>query len=183
MSININLLINEANLGNHLNKALQHNQRNDFAMMLAWLTPDVVEHAQFHLPTEAPVSQVDPEAQLKHDLGVYPYLKLAADNEAYNTAVNISYGLHQSGLAQAKLIGYLQNEALSQFDDCHKLDDHLIANLDLHCLRKLHQTDRQVGRFSQNESQTGVEGSILESEPSPQVQDSTQLYDILNNIN
>ncbi|MCU4674948.1 VC2046/SO_2500 family protein [Catenovulum sp. 2E275] len=161
MHIQLNQPLNEASFDGQLNQAVNAQLRSDFAFMLACQTPNVAEHAQFQLAKNQDYQQNNDEAQLKVSLGVYTYLKLAADDAAFTSAVATSVELHQNGLAQAKLQSYLQAQALSQFNDTQKLDDQLLANLDRHTLYRLNQR-----------------------EENPQTEaDATQLYDILNQIN
>ncbi|WAJ71090.1 VC2046/SO_2500 family protein [Catenovulum adriaticum] len=165
MSISFENPLNESAFAGRLNQAVNANQRYDFALTLACLSQNVAEQAQFSLPDGQANEENDVESQLKAELGVHTFNKLAADDNAYLTAVNASYTLNQSGILQTKLLTYLQPEALSQFNDSEKLDDTLVANLDRHSLYRLQQADAQ---------------NKVNSKPEA---DATQLYDILNKIN
>ena len=165
MFIQLQQPLNESSFDGKLNQAINQNHQRDFAFMLACQTQNVAEHAQFFLPKDKQPSKQDQEAELKMQLGVMPRVKLAADTDAYQTAINSSQALNRDGLAQAKLLGYLQNEALSQFNDATKLDDHLVANLDRHTLFRMQQSANSEVGATEHEA------------------DATQLYDILNQLN
>lgn len=164
MSISFEQPLNESAFSGRLNQALNANQRSDFALTLACLSQNVIEQARFALPNGQTTDEEQTEQQLKAELGVHTFNKLAADTRAYETAVNAAQTLHQDGMLQTKLLTYLQPEALSQFNDSKKLDDTLLANLDRHSLYRLQQADK-------------LEQSELTSEA-----DATELYDILNQI-
>ncbi|GEM_PF-3570691 len=165
MYAQLNQPLNESSFNGQLNKAINTQHNYDFALMLACQTQNVAEHAQFLLPKTQEAEKTDEEAQLKASLGIHPYLKLAADEQSYHTAVESSVAIHQNGIKQAKLIGYLQSEALSQFNDANKLDDHLLANLDRHSIYRMQQA-QQKACATDNDN----------------IADATQLYDILNDL-
>ncbi|WP_462158590.1 VC2046/SO_2500 family protein [Pseudoalteromonas sp. GB56] len=63
------ILSNEQQLGTQLNKCVQEQRRGDFAWLLASISHDALDFAQFHLPTsQAPASTVE-EEQLRAQLG------------------------------------------------------------------------------------------------------------------
>lgn len=148
-------IINEWQLGDRLGKALQHQQRADFALWLAFLSPAVEEMAEFQTP-------VNQAAQPKHDL----YQQLAVSKRrsfAYQTTDDQTL-LQQSqaaqqGLAQLKLYSYLQEQPWVWQEDKRKLEPQVFADLDLHCRRRL-------------------AGDNM----APSVSDETALYEILEQL-
>ncbi|MBS3796432.1 VC2046/SO_2500 family protein [Pseudoalteromonas sp. BDTF-M6] len=63
------VLINEAQLGTALNSSLTQRRRNDFALLLASLSYDALDFAQFQLPKTRNQSPVVGEQQLRRELG------------------------------------------------------------------------------------------------------------------
>ncbi|MEO2279154.1 VC2046/SO_2500 family protein [Pseudoalteromonas pernae] len=63
------ILSNELQLGTQLNKCVQEQRRGDFAWLLASISHDALDFAQFHLPVcDNTAAQVD-EQQLRMQLG------------------------------------------------------------------------------------------------------------------
>ncbi|MEM0514335.1 VC2046/SO_2500 family protein [Pseudoalteromonas sp. YIC-827] len=63
------VLINEAQLGTALNSSITHQRRNDFALLLASLSYDALDFAQFHLPKTPVHTRVVSDEQLRCQLG------------------------------------------------------------------------------------------------------------------
>lgn len=126
-------LINEWQLGNKLNQALQQQQRADFSLWLALLSPAVEEMAAFETPaSESKKSAMD-------------YYQALGINKSRGYSWQQQDGalLHKQSLAahcslvQLKLQSYLNPEPWVLQEDSRKLDSPLIADLDPHCRRRL----------------------------------------------
>ncbi|MFY8273275.1 VC2046/SO_2500 family protein [Pseudoalteromonas sp. SSDWG2] len=63
------ILNNELQLGSQLNKSVCENRRNDFSWLLASLSQDALDFAQFHLPKTELAAQSLDEQQLRAQLG------------------------------------------------------------------------------------------------------------------
>jgi hypothetical protein len=126
-------LINEWQLGTKLNQALQHQQRGDFSLWLALLSPAIEEMAAF----QTPISETEP---INHDLyqalGVVKTRSFGWQQPDSKTLQQQSVAVQQS-LAQLKLQSYLHPEPWVLLEDPRKLDPQIIADLDLHCRRRL----------------------------------------------
>lgn len=133
-------IINEWQLGNALNQALQQQHRADFSLWLAFLSPAVDDMAAF----STPASVTD---KLEHNL--YQQFSIqkargvawqAGDNERLFCQSLAA----QHSLAQLKLQDALTPEPWVLQDNPKKLADSVLANLDVHCIRRLQGDEKPV---------------------------------------
>ncbi|WP_440903901.1 VC2046/SO_2500 family protein [Catenovulum sp. SX2] len=157
-------IINEGHISNSLNRALEQNHRGDFALLLAMLDENVCENAQFKIAKQQQQAFESDEAYLKQQLGVVHQYKVAADDAAFESALDQSYALNFAGLAMNKLVACLNPPALSQFNDKAKVDQHVIDNLSLHARNRLFALQQAA------------------DEQQPTQTDPTLLYDILQAV-
>ena len=74
------ILTNEAQLGNQLAVSVDENRRSDFSLLLAMLSHDAIDFAQFHLPHEEqpnPYTEINGNTDLRIKLGAGPAQPLA----------------------------------------------------------------------------------------------------------
>ncbi|KMT65510.1 VC2046/SO_2500 family protein [Catenovulum maritimum] len=159
--MSIKAVSTEFDLTNKLSSALLNGKRADFALLLKYLNDDVSQQAQFKLQQSEDSPDISEQA-LKASLGVHDFYKLRADQQTYKNADQINLSLHQSGITQAKLAGYLNPEAISQFNDVMKIDESVLTNCRIHTQAALNQVEEQA-----------------ESE---QILDATQLYEVLEQL-
>lgn len=131
------MVINEWQLNGKLNHALQNSQRADFAMYLAWLTPAVDESAEFFTP-QAVTERI--EQNLLQQLGVQQARAFCQTETDVNLMQQHSVALQQGGLAQLKLVTYLNQPPLTQYDNKSRLGDDILQSLSLHSRRRLQQS-------------------------------------------
>lgn len=134
-------IINEWQLGSSLNQALQQQHRADFSLWLAFLSPVVNDMAAF----ATPISVTDkPEHNLYQQLAIQKARSVAwqsGDNER----LFFQSLAAQDSLAQLKLQDALTPEPWVLQDNSKKLADAVLANLDLHCRRRLQGDEIQKG--------------------------------------
>ncbi len=128
------MIINEWQLNSKLNKSLQAEQRADFSLLLAFMSPCVDESAQFLTPQ---ISTVQPESNLYRQLGIATGRDLVWQNSDADTLYRHARALNESGLAQLKLCSYLIPPPLAEQNDAKRIDKAVWQNLSMHCRRRL----------------------------------------------
>ncbi|QYJ87773.1 hypothetical protein K0I73_08915 [Shewanella mesophila] len=101
------LLINEANLGTRLNQAVTSDRRGEFGLLLAMLSTDARDMAQFHLQSQTE----DLNTQLRDRFELAAEQPLVV-NMAEVDVVDNSPQFHSAGLVNFHLQEYLTPEAL-----------------------------------------------------------------------
>ena len=101
------LLINENHLGSRLNQAVTEHRRGEFSLLLAMLSSDARDLAQFHLDG----ANVDCEATLKRQFDLPEPQMLMSDLHKGIDCDNSS-AFHQAGLRGFHLQQYLSPEPL-----------------------------------------------------------------------
>ncbi|QSX31639.1 queD-like protein [Shewanella cyperi] len=99
-------LINELQCGERLNHAIEHGRRGEFALLLAMLSQDARDMAQFTLGEEGTV-----DAKLRRQFELPPAQTLVAD-VADDSLVNNGGEFHELGLRGFALQQALKPEAL-----------------------------------------------------------------------
>lgn len=150
------MLINEWQTGVRLNNAIQQQQRSDFSLWLAFLSPAVDESAQFYTPdTQSARFQPDLYQQLSIQ-PARPFGYLAEDELALKQQ---AIAFQQGGAVALRLMHSLQGSPLVMEDNKHKLSDEVKSGLSLHTRRHL-----------------------LQQKPEMMQADPTALYEILNQL-
>lgn len=134
-------LINEWQLKGQLNQALQHNQRADFALWLAMLSPAVDEMAAFCL-ADSQATKI--QTNLYQQLGVVKARDFAmqANDIACLTAQHQAF--LQDGLTQCRLQSLLSPPALVVKNDAKKLSAEVLDNLEFHTQRHMNYQEPEV---------------------------------------
>lgn len=151
------MLINEWQLGNELNLALQHQHRADFRLWLSLLSPAIEEQANFCLPD----ANATPQAvDLQQQLQLVPPRDPALQEKDIDAMLQHSLLMQRGGFAAMRLGVLLQPPPLVVRHDAKKLNADLSDNLSLHCQRHIQQHAAPV-----------------------QTLDATQLFDVLEQLN
>ncbi|MGF1756799.1 hypothetical protein L4D76_02395 [Photobacterium sagamiensis] len=103
------MLINEVQLGNQLNHAVEGGRRADFALMLAMLSPDHLEKN----PTDVPPEQGKTEAELRAYFELPDPQPLSTTENCYENAAAQADAFHRGGLASSQFLHDLQPTALT----------------------------------------------------------------------
>lgn len=101
------LLINEVNLGTRLNHAVSDDRRGEFALLLAMLSDDARDMAQFHLPH----SLEDTDSRLRQRFEL-PRSQPLLVNITEQAVIDNSAVFHQQGMSAFHLQQSLTPEAL-----------------------------------------------------------------------
>lgn len=101
------LLVDELQLGERLNKDVQSQNRADFALMLAMLSQDVRDNPVFFTRT-----QKVKEENLRAKFMLPPAQKEYATADDFDRAQALTEAFHQDGLRQVFLASCLSNEPL-----------------------------------------------------------------------
>ncbi|MGL5392328.1 MAG: VC2046/SO_2500 family protein [Shewanella sp.] len=100
-------LVNEAQLGSRLNAAIEHNRRGEFALLLALLSVDARDMAQFHWQ-----QQREAEQSLRHQFDLPPVAPLVADLSLGEAVIDNSALFLQASPRAFQLQQAMQPEAL-----------------------------------------------------------------------
>ncbi len=117
------MLVDEMQLGERLNEDVHSSDRADFALMLAMLSQDVIDHAEFDPPTEHENS----EADLRSKFGLPPAVKSYADQSDFKRASEISDIFSSQGMNSVFLAHCLRTEPLVPYE--HRLAPEVFAEL------------------------------------------------------
>ncbi len=117
------MLVDEMQLGDRLNQDVHSADRADFALMLAMLSQDVTDHAEFDPATE----QEKTEADLRAKFGLPPAVKSYAEQSDFKRASEISDMFSSDGIHSVFLAHCLRDEPLVPFE--HRLAPEVFAEL------------------------------------------------------
>ncbi|KMV30728.1 hypothetical protein L4D00_07575 [Photobacterium swingsii] len=127
-------LINEVQLGNQLNHAVETGRRSDFALMLAMLSPDYLEKT----PTEIPPAEGKTEEELREYFELAQPQPLTSTEHCYERAASQSDAFHRGGLRSSHFLHELQPTALTFPPQGTKgMPEELYHNLSGHERRRL----------------------------------------------
>lgn len=104
------LLVNELQLGQQLNHAVSEGQRGEFGLLLAMLSKDVQDQAQFHLEDTSEVLFEQPK--LREQFQLPPEQPLVADEMGESYSLALGQVAQQQGLTAARLMHASQPAAL-----------------------------------------------------------------------
>jgi hypothetical protein len=100
-------LVNELQIGNRLNVAIEHNRRGEFGLLLAMLSVDAVDMAQFQLDNDIESTQ-----KLRRQFAVPPAQLLVDDISVHPDTIDNAIVFQQQGARQFQLQQALTPEAL-----------------------------------------------------------------------
>jgi len=125
---NVEILVNEIQLGNRLGKAVSERRGGDFSLMLAMMSQNVLDHGEFCLPRDA-VGAIEVDEQLlRQQLGLAPSTRYDIDENSAVDAILLGVDLHTEGMSEVKLKGYLTPEPLAMQDDANHIPSEVLAN-------------------------------------------------------
>ncbi|MGF1686651.1 hypothetical protein L4C36_08145 [Photobacterium japonica] len=131
-------LIHEVQLGSHLSHAVEGGRRADFALMLAMLSPDLLETT----PLDTPPAQGKTESELRAYFELPPAAPLSSTEQCYEHGAQQAQAFHDSGLSDVRLLSGLQPTALSYPPQGTKgMPEELYHNLSGHERRLLPPTE------------------------------------------
>ena len=129
------IVSNELHLGQQLNKSVE-NDRANFALLLALMSGDVEDQAQFHLQSDTPVTENE-IAPLRDQFEVPPLQTLVADPLGELQSLKCTQMINDSGLLDVRLSHCLNPEPLSfTLGKKHGVDSDVVDNRGLSTLRK-----------------------------------------------
>lgn len=108
-SVRQQCLVDELQLGQGLNHALQQGHRAEFSLLLSLLSPDVQDQAWVRDPPQPEISSVD----WRRRFTLPPAKPLEADAASQERAVVLAEQLAAGGIAAVRLQEYMQPEPLS----------------------------------------------------------------------
>ncbi|MBE0363274.1 hypothetical protein PULV_a3449 [Pseudoalteromonas ulvae UL12] len=147
------ILTNEAQLGNQLAISVDENRRSDFSLLLAMLSHDAVDFAQFHLPHEEqpnPYAEISDSTDLRIKLGAGPAQPLAIKPIDFLIGQENAALLQSDGMKQIKLKQYLKPEPLALRDDNLHISSEIINNCELNVKKRYLKQDTQMGEMQIN---------------------------------
>lgn len=133
-------LINEIQLGTHLNHAVESGRRADFALMLALLSSDLHEN----IPVDNTPTETQSAQQLRTYFEIPASQPLTSTPSCYQRAAEQAQAFHQASLTSTRLLAELQPTALTYPPQQTKgLPEDLFHNLSIHERRKLPPLETQ----------------------------------------
>jgi hypothetical protein len=139
-------LVNEIQLGDKLNRAVESGRRADFALMMSLLSSNLCEKSPLQHPdTTHPTS-------LRETLGVAPEAELTASEISYSRSAAQSHSFHSGGMPDTRLLQHLAPTSLAQLPQhtC-QLPEDLYHNLSGHDRRQLASSSTQAFNVAANE--------------------------------
>ena len=132
MQIDSDILINEHQTGGKLSQAVNEARRADFGLILAMLSPNVLDHAAFALPTDddSPLEQTTETLRARFQVPA-PQPFAANDGAMVKQAHQHSELVHSAGITSQKLAHYFNPASLAQFNDKQRIADDVLTNCDL----------------------------------------------------
>jgi hypothetical protein len=133
-------LIRESQLDVALNTCVHQGRRGDFGMMLAMLSQDALDFAQFHLPTSVAEEKNRTEEVLKRELQIGPQKPLAPSEFDMLIGQENAFVVQHFGMTALHLKECLVPEPLAVRDDKKHIPLEVIDNCELAVRRKLKPT-------------------------------------------
>jgi hypothetical protein len=133
-------LIRESQLDNALNNCVHQGRRGDFGMMLAMLSQDALDFAQFHLPTSSTDEKNQTEDALKRELQIGPQKRLAPEEFDMLIGQENAFVVQHFGMTALHLKECLAPEPLAIRDDKKHIPLVIVDNCELSVRRKLKPT-------------------------------------------
>ena len=128
------VIVNEWQLGDSLGQAVAHGDKSEFAILLAMLSQDIRDSAQFAYPET-------PEPELKPlPFKGFAADKLAAEPQDFDIEAQRSALFQQGGVAAVKLSLAMFPYPLAENNDPTAIPDEVKDNLSLHTQARLKQT-------------------------------------------
>ena len=138
------LLINELQLGNRLGQAVHARRGGDFGLMLAMMSQNVLDNAEFCLPRDnVGFSEVD-EHLLRVQLGVREPISYAVNENSAVESILLGVDLHTEGMAEIKLKGYLNPEPLAMQDDSQHVANEVLHNCEPTTIERFYRQEDKI---------------------------------------
>ncbi len=122
------ILVNELHIGDKLARSVANNRSGDFAMLLAMMSQNPLDNAQFSLPPDSVGAEAMDEDRLRMLLGLMPPTPFDPVEGSAEQSIMLGIDLHTEGLAEVKLNGYLRPEPLALSDDAKHIDPVVVDN-------------------------------------------------------
>ena len=137
-----NILANELQLGSQLNECIHDNRRSHFSLMLAMLTEDVREHAQFLLPKIDNAEKTTNDNTLRKFFNVNEPAPLALKNMEQINDFNQADLIVNNTLTELRLHNVLNPMPLAFRDDHTYINTDVINNTSVHCQQRLSKENK-----------------------------------------
>ena len=131
-----NLLANELQLGSQLNECIHDNRRSHFSLMLAMLTDDVREHAQFLLPKVEDSEKITNDDTLRKFFNVNEPAPLALKNIEQVNDFNQADLIASDNLIELRLHHALNPMPLAFRNDRTYINTDVMNNTSVHCQQR-----------------------------------------------
>jgi len=128
---NLNLVINEWQIGQQLNTAVHNDTREKFNLLLSMLSNDARDFSQFALPKKTELDAVDSEQDLRHVFSLSQTQPLVNKGISCEQAALMNTHLQANQLSSIRLQYLLNNEAILSRSDSALIDNDVKDNLSL----------------------------------------------------
>ncbi|MFC3032362.1 VC2046/SO_2500 family protein [Pseudoalteromonas fenneropenaei] len=131
------ILLRESQLDSKLNESVHFGDRGEFGLLLAMLSQDALDFAQFHLPQSVQQAPERSEEQLRKELQIGPQRALAPETFDMLVAEEDAFVVQNFGMAAFRLKDCLQPEPLTIRNDKKHIPLHIVDNCEPAVRRKL----------------------------------------------
>jgi|GEM_PF-2582900 len=133
---NNDILVNELQLGETLNKCVHKKERSQFSLLLAMLNDDVQAHAQFSLPKTEDQKNKKEGSSLRDLFKLPQEQSLSINNFEQIKAYNQASLLKKESLTELSLLNALKPTPLAFRNNNKFISKNILDNTSLHCQKK-----------------------------------------------
>ncbi len=130
------IIVNEADVGERLNQSVHHNDRADFALLLAMMSQDQLDAAQFHLPSGRTERLTQDEQALAKSFGAGVKQPLAESDIQYQHD-DLAALLATASMTDVRFRLGLKPEPLAKYNDPKRISDEVLDALEPTVQRKV----------------------------------------------
>lgn len=132
------ILVNELQIGESLGHAVSESRRSDFGLILAMLSPNVLDNAEFVLPSTQTASSKKTDEEFREYFQLQAKRSFAFGEKEIELADKVTEAFSAEGLVGAKLNQYLNPEGLAEHDNAKHIPEEILENCEL-SVRMRHQ--------------------------------------------
>lgn len=142
------ILVNELQLGEQLNECIHEDRRSHFSLVLAMLTEDVRDHAQFMLPQTEDAKKDSNEQSLRKLFNVSSPTPLGLTSLDEIKQYNQADLIEQHNLTELRLLNAIAPKPLAFRDDVKHINMDVINNTSIHCQKRLREQKQEISTLA-----------------------------------
>jgi len=160
---NLNLVINEWQLGQQLNTAVHNGTREKFNLLLSMLSDDARDFSQFTLPAANQITPEQTKSSLRDEFSLSVAQPLVNKGISVEQATTMNQHLAANKLSSIRLQYLLNNEAILSRNDNEVIDSDIKDNLSFLSQHRLVESLQQepASHVAINESAPGIDIDLM----------------------